>query len=70
MELNQIQKYNNQIMLNQKLAKENKDKIARLKKKKEDTNNRISSLKLTIDIIKRFISAKVKLQSSFIKKAS
>ncbi|KEI95048.1 ATPase (plasmid) [Clostridium botulinum A2B3 87] len=68
MELNQIQKYNNQIMLNQKLAKENKDKIARLKKKKEDTNNRISSLKLTIDIIKRFISAKVKLQSSFIKK--
>ncbi len=55
-------------MLNQKLAKENKDKIARLKKKKEDTNNRISSLKLTIDIIKRFISAKVKLQSSFIKK--
>ncbi|BAO05073.1 ATPase [Clostridium sporogenes] len=68
MGLNQIQKYNNQIMLNQKLAKENKDKIARLKKKKEDTNNRISSLKLTIDIIKRFISAKVKLQSSFIKK--
>ncbi|NFI08814.1 ATPase [Clostridium botulinum] len=68
MELNQIQKYNNQIMLNQKLAKENKDKIARLKKKKEDTNNRICSLKLTIDIIKRFISAKVKLQSSFIKK--
>ncbi|AUM93651.1 TPA: AAA family ATPase [Clostridium botulinum] len=68
MELNQIQQYNNQIMLNQKLAKENKDKIARLKKKKGDTNNRISSLKLTIDIIKRFISAKVKLQSSFIKK--
>ncbi|KEI94216.1 ATPase (plasmid) [Clostridium botulinum A2B7 92] len=67
-ELNQIQQYNNQISTKEKLATENKNKIARLKRKKEDTNNRISSLKLTIDIIKRFISARVKLQSNYIQK--